>query len=460
MHRIRFFCIFTVAALLALPNRVALADWTHLGGDAARSGLAVNAPPKINRVVWHATPLPGVEEYVGQSSPVVFDGRVYVNARYFEDSIHFSNRIIAYAQSDGTRLWHADIEPDSFDSWATPAVDSRLSSLIIVTGRIVTAIDAQTGATIWTRQLGRDSVNVSVAISQDLTSSGQPTNRAFVTDYNPSGNATLYAINLDAFHASANPFQPGQIAWTATFLKSSGNSPAYRDGRVIIASASGRIISYNARTGGAPQWSTSVPTATFFGGVAVTATNVYAASYAFDDQLLNSRLAKLDIATGAIRWTTACERTDSIPVVAGNRIFVSGGIDGYAGTATRVQAFVDNGTNASMLWDTHVATGGQLCVGGWTAQPAYSLGRLYVGQPASGVDFGFYQRLYVLDTTLPPTDANFVSSTHVGSGGSVAIEGRVVYSIGADGLFALTDRQLEGKSDTLPGQTVIRYDEE
>lgn len=451
---------FRTAVVFTFLASTALASWTHLGGDSARSGIATDAPPKINRVLWHATPLPNVEEYVGQSSPVVFNGRVYVNARYFEDGIQVSNRIIAYGESNGARLWHTDIEPDSFDSWASPAIDARLGTLIIATGRAVTAIDAEDGTLVWTRTLARDSVNVSVAISQDLASGGQPANRAYVTDYNPFGNATLYAINLDAYHAVANPFQPGQVAWSVLFYRSSGNSPAYRDGRVIIATANGQIIVYNARTGGSPLWSTNVPTATFFGGVAVNATSVFAASYNFDDQAQNSRLAKLDVATGAIRWTVPCERTDSIPVVAGNRIFLSGGIDGFAGTASRVQAFLDNGSSASMLWDTHTATGGQLRVGGWTSEPAYSLGRLYIGQAALDSNAAYHQQLFVLDTTLPPNDPGFVSSSHVGSGGTVAINAGVVFSIGVDGLFALTDRSISAPADSLPGSVTVRYDEE
>lgn len=446
-----------LAALIGIASPLAAgsASWTHLGGDASRSSTLLDAPDTFDRVAWVRQPAAD-EEFVGLSSPVVWSGRVYVNTRHYTDGLHDVNRIVCYAEAGGARLWSADIEPDANDSWATPAVDARNGSVIIATGRVVTAVDALTGVTRWTRQLNRTTTNVSIAISDDLGTAMRPANRVFVTDFNPFGSATLYAINIDPFHSSGNPFQPGQIAWSANFTGSSGNSPSYKSGRVVISTTGGVLRCYNASTGGAPLWSTPVPNATFFGGLSIADGSVFAASYAFDSQPQNARLVKVDLATGQLRWSVPCERTDSIPVIADKWVYLSGGINGFAGSAARVQAFEQVGNTALLRWDTYTDTAGGLNVGGWATQPAYCKGFLYVGAPGQTGEFPDYQAMMILDTRYTPSQSGFVHFLHVGSGGSPALTNGRLYSIGAGGLFALGNFLTMSDLENNPNQMLIQ----
>ena len=114
---------------------------------------------------------------------------------------------------------------------------------------------------------------------------------------------------------------------------------------------------------------------------------------------------------------------------------MSGGIDGF-GAAVKLQCFQDNGTSASLLWDTYAASGGSLRVGGWTNQPILADGRVFVGVPPLGSGFGAYSALLMVDPDSSPGDSSFLIEQDAGSGGPASIAGRALVSIGSAGLRA------------------------
>jgi outer membrane protein assembly factor BamB len=416
-------------------------EWTHYAGDACRSGTAPLAPRRLDSAMWTAVNEPD-EEYVFHSSPVVHAGRVFVNARRFENEVHVGNLVIAYSARDGTRLWAMPIESDAYDSWASPAVDTRNQTVLLGCGAKLYALRSADGEIVWEAALGRNVVNASPAVSTDLACDGTPANRAFVTDYGGLGPpAKLYAVNVDPFDAVDNPYQAGDIAWTAELPGASGNSPAYQAGTLYVASVGGEVHAYNALDG-EPVWLTDIPAlgyppdTTFLGGVTVRNGCVYAASYGFYGGQNNSLLFKLDAATGGVVWDVPCERTASIPIVTDDGlIFLAAGIDGF-GSAMKVQAFRDWGNEAEPLWDTYQDTDGELILGGWTHQPVYSRGLLYTGTPDRTAFFAPYTDLYILDVAHDPGEPEFVVAHHGGAGGSPAVAGGVLYSFGQDGLLA------------------------
>src|SRR5690606_6027006 len=98
--------------------------------------------------------------------------------------------------------------------------------VITASGRFVTAFDLGTGSLRWQTELGRNVVNASPLVVED-------SGRLFITDYDGFGlSARLYCIDL-------GPPNPGAILWSVTIGGSSGNSPAYADGRVFVPACAG-----------------------------------------------------------------------------------------------------------------------------------------------------------------------------------------------------------------------------
>jgi len=441
----------TLAAttVLVLTTASPAIAWTHLGGDATHAGHGSGAPARLDHVLWQAQPVdvpPRVEEFAWRCGLVATDDAVFVAARWYEPDDegwleHTGNALVCYAATDGTRRWAAPLPPDTLDSWSTPCVDEPRGRVLVAAGNTLHALRISDGAPLWQTVLPRSIVNASPTVTTDLTNGGVPANRVFLTDYTGFGTGgQLYAINVDPFDAAHNPFALGEIAWSAAVDGTSGNTVAYADGRVFVASSrGGHIRAFDALSGGV-AWATDTGItqlstyAGFFGGVSVRGDAVYAAAYNFVGTGNNSRLYRLDAATGAIRWHAPCERTSSTPVLGDDGlIYVSAGTRDY-GATVKVQAFADLDVTAALVWDT--ARNGGPTVGGWTHQPLLSDGRLYVGAPDETVFFAPYTALHVLDVAAAPGADDFVVGTHSGSGGTPALAAGRLFSVGADGLFA------------------------
>jgi len=435
--------VLAVATCLPMVPRLMADPWPHYAGDTPRTGTALRATRDLSTVRWSVAPQTD-EEYVWHSSPVAWGGRVFVNVRYYVNNVQAGNRVIAYAVNDGQRLWATPIDSDELDSWSSPAIDVRNQTLLLGSGYHLFALDMATGEIAWQCQLERRVVNASPVVTCDLFAGETPANRAFITDYNGFGDdAQLYAVNVDPYDPQDNAYDPGEIVWTALLPGASGNTPAYQDGAVYVTSVGGVVKALDARDG-LVIWETDVDFAGypqysgFYGGIAVRQGHAFAASYVYYGTGNNSGLFKFDVTDGRIVWVAPCERTESIPVVTGEgRIYLAAGLDGY-GSAIKIQAFQDQGDTVTELWDTYVDTGGDLIVGGWTYQPAYSRGYLYAGTPYDEESQFFlpYTDLYILDTARAPSDPDFVVAHYSGTGGSSAIADGTVYSFGLEGLLA------------------------
>lgn len=433
-----------VCALLALRAACAAlaTDWPLYAGDPARSSVAPFAPRDFARVLWTAQPGPD-EEFVGLATPVAAGGRIFVNARRFVDDVHVSNLLIAFDAASGVRLWVQPVEPDTFDSISSPAVDPRNSAVSLACGRSVYTFDASGGSPRWQTTLARPIVNASPAVTTDRANDSVPANRLLIADYSGGGGgARVYAINVDPFRFSGNPYRPGEIVWSASISGATGSTPAYLDGVVVVASyrAEGNFIgevrAFDIADGRLLWMRDLGGDDGFFGGVTVRNGYVYAATYDFYGGANNSRLFKLDLDTGAVIWSTPAERTNSIPVVTDSgRIYLSGGVTGF-GSNLRVQALQDNGSSVSPVWDTYVDSGGTLRIGGWLYQPVFSRGWLYVGRPDPDSFFGPNRELHLVDPRRNPGEPGFIVATHPGSGGSPSVACGRMYSIGAGGLYA------------------------
>jgi outer membrane protein assembly factor BamB len=266
------------------------------------------------------------------------------------------------------------------------------------------------------------------------------TNRAFITDFAPEGGGRLYAFNISPFDDVDNPFAPGQLVWSAVVGATSGASPSYGDGLVVVATIDGELIAFDARATSEenpPLWWASAADDGFFGGVAVAGGYCYAASYDFYGGQNNSSLVKLALTDGELIWRVACERTSAIPIVRGDGdIYLAGGVRGF-GSRVKLQHFFDFGDRAELIWDTHAATDGRLDIGGWTHQPVLSGSHMLVGRAPERDFLDANRSLLLIDLDVEPGDPGFVIDELAGAGGSPAVWNGRVFSIGSAGLHAI-----------------------
>jgi len=366
------------------------------------------------------------------------------------------HRLWCLDRFDGGVRWSIIVDAANLSSWSTPTIDERRSTVLVAAGSTLTAYTLNSGTQQWRTALQAPIVNASPIVTHDLGLA----DRAFITDYDGFGaGARLYCINVAPSNA-ANPFEPGAIVWSVMIGAASGNTPAARDGRVYVSSvgdwgfAPGQIMCLDARatTAPSPLWTFDNPSGeSFFGGACATKDGaIFAASYAFYGSTLSANLIKLDARTGAMKWSTPCNRTASIPVpLSGGRIALSGGLQGY-GTVPTLQLFVDHGASATMLWDSSLETwtdsnsngsrdvGEFVPLGGWHNQPvALSDGtRLSLGTIASGGDVSGYSTLSIVNMSVAPSSASFVVAQRGGVGASPAAAGSNLYSLGTAGLMA------------------------
>lgn len=437
--------ILIISAAFSNPN-----DWPHPASTPNCSSIAIDGPNTIgiSSLQWIAWQDPAAPQYhiefETNSCPVIYDGRVYVNAKVFDSYGNYTNnQIICFESSTGQTLWNTIIDMPIFESRSSPTIDTNNNTVMIGSGSKIFAMDRQSGDIVWATSLEKNIVGASVCLALDIVPA-----RAFITDYDGFGNSgILYCINIDPNDPDQNPYNPGDIVWSDNIGGTSGNTPAYKDGVVYVASITdpenswssgnpdpaGTMHAYDATAAVAtPLWKTKDSRFEgFFAGVCVTKEGfLYAANYDFYSQENNSALCKINCSDGSIVWVAQTERTSSIPVVAGDMIYISGGIAGY-GSRPKLQAYQDMGNTVEKQWETS----SDLAIAGWTYQPVYANGKLYVGaMPPNTSSFEAYNELYILDVTCNPHQTGFIIDHYSGCGSSPAVTHDSIYTIGLDGL--------------------------
>jgi outer membrane protein assembly factor BamB len=422
-------------------------DWTHLGRDASRQSIAADGPEVLDAstLAWEVATDPQdpnrLIEFEGATGPVMYAGRIYAYLRCAEDP---NSRLAAWDAETGRLLWSTLIDQARDGSSSTPCVDAKHDSVLVGSGSRVFALDANDGVSVWKSpaELYGPVVNASICTALDL-----PHARAFITDASYVGEGYLYCINLDANEPN-NPYEPGRILWAYHLGGTLGNSPSYLNGIVYVATSDARVYAFDASATAEPDGPIWMAADTddrivgqFWGGATVTPDGfLYAATYNYDlaTGQNNSSLVKIDCNDGRIVWTAPVERTDTTPIVVGEMIFVSGGLPGDYGSKPKVQAFRDLGDTAELVWDT-AADLPSVAVGGWTAQPAYASGKLYVGAQDTPYDALWRPNgngyLYVLDVTRHPTEEGFVISSTDGCGNGPIVTRDSVWSTGPNALM-------------------------
>lgn len=497
-------CLATIMPLLAWTPG-ALGQHLALARDAERSsrsrGTLDRGPVDLSAPRWvfpaSDPAVAGPIQWVRDAGPVVAGGLVLAVSR--PDSAGTPARLWAISRGTGRLAWSAELPDLVRDSWSSPVVDRRNGAVLYAAGRsgpsggVVQARRLADGALLWETPLAKDVVNASLAVTSDLG----PRDRAFITDfegfYTGGDGGVLYCINLDPFNTGegpdgrpvGNPYHPGEVVWSAPLRSgASGATPAYADGRVYVgttgdfnADVGGSVLAFDARALTAQDalaWRADLGGDDgVFGGVSVRGGSVYAATYDFFGGRGSSRLIKLDAATGSVRWSTPSDRTSSIPVpFGGDRILLATGPGGF-GSVPALRVYRDDGASATLVGDSAVDTwqdngngfiepGEFDVLGGWTQQPHVVAEHPATGGPAAYVGsldlasggqlFPGYNRVSLIDLSVPFGDPGSVLDSYSGAGSSPAVVQRSLYTIGAAGVHAfgepfLLDLNGDGRVD-------------
>jgi len=495
-----------IAAIIALAAAPAIAQHTTLGHAPAHTastrGALDTGPSDLTQPLWvfpESDPsVPGPIEWVRDAGPVVSDGLVLAVSK--QDAAGNPARLWAITRATGRLAWAAELPDLVQDSWATPTVDRHNRTVLYAAGRsgaqggLVQARRLSDGALLWQTPLDKNVVNATIAVTTDLG----PRDRAFITDaegfFAGGDGGILYCINVDPFNDGRgpdgrpvnNPYAPGQIVWSAPLVSgASGATPAYDNKRVYVATAGdfdnaigGDVIAFDATAQSAHNaelWRTNTGGDDgFFGGLTVRDGAIYAATFDFFGGRSSSRIVKLDASDGSLAWTAPSDRTNAIPVPIGDgRILLAMGLGGF-GTVPSVQIFRDDGNAATMIADAAIDTwqdngngfiepGEFDVLGGWTHQPhvvrehpdtngpAAFVGSLDIA--SGGQLFPGYNRISLIDLSVPFGDPASVVASFDGAGSSPAIVQRSLYTIGAAGVHAfgepfLLDVNNDGRTDT------------
>lgn len=367
---------------IALPRAVSNSEWPQFNGNAARSIGHVASPGSLQQA-WRVSAGSGSGGRV-VASPIVADGRVY--------TMDAESTVSALDASSGAEIWSVDLTPDSEN-----AIDGFGGGLAAENGRLyvssgfgfLAALDAASGAEIW-KSFMRAPSRSAPAIAGGRVFAVTRENRIFAFD-TETGEADWDSSGLEQ---------------TAGILGGAG--PAATDEVVVAPYSSGELVAYIASSG-RTIWEDDLTGIRGAGGVAaltdvtgdpVIADNVvYAASQA-------GRLVAIDLRGGERVWTRNISSTQA-PYVAGNAVFVvSDGGDLYAldretgDTAWRVPlgGFEDpDDREEPIVWAGPIAAGNRLLL-------TSSTERLIAVDPTNGI---IVAETSLSDgSSLPPIVAN------------------------------------------------------
>jgi outer membrane protein assembly factor BamB len=147
-----------IALVLALSETASAQDWNQWRGPARNGSVAAAATPKTwpkeLKQTWK------VEVGEGYSSPVVSNGRVFINSRKDPNEI-----VMAINLADGKVIWEKQYQADFKKNKyavdmakgpnATPLVTGNRLFTVGVTG-IVIAWDTQTGKELWKKDFSKN----------------------------------------------------------------------------------------------------------------------------------------------------------------------------------------------------------------------------------------------------------------------------------------------------------------
>jgi outer membrane protein assembly factor BamB len=319
------------------------------------------------------------------ASPVIADGRVFVN---LDDG-----RLAAFDLSDGNQLWTF---AGSSGMRGTPAVSDGVVYTGGGTAGGIHAVSAATGELIWKLETpGRRTIYTSPTVVDGVV--------YVATGFTTTASDTVYALDADT----------GAVLWSRDVGPRVFGGPAVADGLLFVASASAQTLYALDAATGSPVWTYELTGEDeFIGSPSVADGTVYVTTSVPPDGLapgFQGKLLAIDAATGQVRWEAPGhgDGQGTAPAVHGDLVIagshglgmvaaydrhtgepvwyygleVSGGVsasvlvsgDGYvvAGAQIDDRVFALDATDGSLVWE-------QTLPDSVLSSPAYADGRLVV----------------------------------------------------------------------------------
>lgn len=299
-------------------------DWPQLQGNAAHTGTdtgetSVTAANVGQLSVAWTAPLPGVSNW---QTPVV-GGAVYVASADYSNA-PFRFYVSAFDAANGTQLWQAPLPGQVL---GTPSVQDGLVLVAVREGTVrrprglVLALNSTTGATEWTRRVGRPSTDTTVTTTP---------RRAYVA----LGTGQVEAIGMaHGFKIWISPVLPGSASCTEM------SAPSVA-GQLIVVGDGGASVSAVHEKAGTLAWSDTLAPGACGSSTAnwlpaIRGRTVYAG-------LANS-VAALNLDTGTVVWNNQSVTGVIFPLSVTSTAVITGPDGGLALTAL-------SRSDGSVLW--------------------------------------------------------------------------------------------------------------
>jgi outer membrane protein assembly factor BamB len=354
-----------VVVSAALVVLVAGCDWPMFGygADGSRAspdttittGNIASLTLKFN---WTATAVPDTCFADNVWSPVVANGIAYAEfslapTHLFLAPCNAGGGIAAFNATTGVTIW---THLAAFHDCNLPCVHiPAVANGIVYDSISGSALDAATGASLWTAKTGFGSsptvadgivwVDAQSSVSAVNATSGAIVWTASVPTRGIAApavvNGTVYVADIFDKVYALNAWN-GAVEWTATTgSQYTLASPAVVDGIVYVSPNASSFDAFNTTTG-AMVWTAPIPISV---GPAVAGGIVYAGTVS------SGPLSALNAWNGAIEWTAAINTFDT-PAIANGIVYV-GSIDS-SGISKTLHAF--NGTTGASLWNATAGT--------------------------------------------------------------------------------------------------------
>ena len=253
-----------------------------------------------------------------------------------------------------------------------------------------------------------------------------PTGR-FAVDASPGiADGRIVVSDWDGHHYYCLDEVTGKELWNFTVDGNAQSTPAIAGSRVVFAAwdwgLGGKI--YCAHLGnGSEIWNISTENSPC-GSAAIQDETVYMATYNFNG---DGDLLALSLTNGSVLWKAQVSPTDSTPALAGGRVYLCGGCQGFSELLTYCFA----ASSGELIWRTPAKER----IGDWRCSPAYADGLLFAGR----ANFTEYGGIFALNASNGETAWSYPEG-----GSSPAVAGGMVFTIGQGRVYAFGNSRQEG----------------
>ncbi|RZN36786.1 MAG: hypothetical protein EF813_06405 [Methanosarcinales archaeon] len=286
-------------------------DWAQFHYDAAHIGTSPCSAPDTNETLWISDDIGAV----GSSSPVIADGKVFVNC---------GGTVKALDESTGAYLGDHGPGSSKYGSWASPCYHD---------------------GNVWCAMPGAVNGGIMVA------------------------DGKIFGGDWDGHHYYCRDEENDEELWNITVSGYAAGTPGYSDEMVYFTSwvyTGGHIYCVDPDTG-SEIWHQTVPldvcsSPTIVNGI------LYFTTYGFYS---DGDIYALNATDGTILWSQTIQRSDSTPAVVDGYVYVCAGCAGYSD----LQTYCFDAVTGTPVWATDVNDS----IGGWTISVAVADGKVYVG---------------------------------------------------------------------------------